>query len=164
MPINKISRRNWGSKPKNVILITSADLQFVYSRYIGMEKVGKFVAFMLLAMVAGPSMYAAAFCQIGLRGPKRCSECCPTMAAMRHSVSAGRSTTDGAPCCQVSSQQQTPNPQQTLPEQSSSIVAGSNQVAGGIIPAEVKSRPSNFLRNDHRRKPRIAALFCTFLI
>lgn len=129
-----------------------------------MDKVGKFVAFMLLALMAGPSMYAAAFCTAGLRGADRCGECCPTVVAMHHVASADESTTDGAPCCQVSSQQQTPRTQQTLPEQSSVAVAGSNQFAGGVIPAEVKSRPTNFLQNDHRRKPPRAALFCTFLI
>jgi hypothetical protein len=129
-----------------------------------MDRVGKFVAFMLLALIAGPSVYAATLCPTGPRSSMRCSECCPTVVAMRHLASAGRSTTDGSPCCQVSSQQQTPSTQQTLPEQPSAAVAGSNQVAGAVIPAEFKSRPTNFLQNDHRRKPPRAALFCTFLI
>ena len=128
-----------------------------------MDKVCKFVAFVLLLMVAGPSTFAAASIHSGQRSSMHCSDCCPMTGAMQRPMPAAEADAEGTPCCQLSSQPQAPISPKNLPEQTAPAVAGSNQHVSAAIPI-VNMRVNDASMNDHRRKPRATALLCTFLI
>lgn len=128
-----------------------------------MDKVCKFVAFALLLLVAGPSAVAAASSYSGQRSAMQCSDCCPVTGAIERTMPAVGAAAEGNPCCQLSSQPQAPVSPKNLPEQSAPRIAGSNQHVIGAIPI-LNMLVNDTGTNDHRRKPRAAALLCTFLI